>query len=159
MMTGCVKRHKGMVNKFIGDGIMALFGAPTSYIGNQENAVRCALEMAELMEGFNERHGELLGTKLTIGVGINTGEVVVGNIGSEERVEYTAIGDTVNVAARIESLAKNKDENTILISESTWRIVKDDFETTEWEPMEVKGKSEKIVVHEVAVTPVRDEVS
>jgi len=148
MMTACVKRHNGTVNKFIGDGVLAIFGAPISYLENQENAVRCALDIRERMGEFNRQFASEIGEELRIGIGINTGEVVVGNIGSEDRVEYTAIGDTVNVGARIEELTRQKPDS-ILISESTWRSVKDLFEATPWEPMEVKGKSGKITVYEV----------
>ena len=148
LMTECVKAHKGTVNKFIGDGIMALFGAPVSYIDNQDNAVACALEMRERLSGFNDRHAERIGMRFDIGIGINTGEVVVGNIGSDDRVEYTAIGDTVNVASRIESATKQK-PNSILISESTHRSLDDTFETVRWDPIEVKGKQDPIVVFEV----------
>lgn len=148
VMTACVRAHKGSVNKFIGDGILALFGAPVSHIGNQENAVECALTMVEQLEGFNEIHKERSGLQVSIGIGINTGEVIVGNMGSEDRMEYTAIGDTVNVASRVASLTKDI-PNCILISESTSNIVRTSFLTEQWAPQTVKGKDQPIVVHQV----------
>ena len=148
MLTTSVKRHRGTVIKFIGDGMLAVFGAPMSFIENQQNAVLCALEIRERMAAFNERYQEMLGAPLRIGIGINTGEVVVGNIGSEDRVEYTAIGDTVNIGARIESLTKQKPD-CVLISESTYRIVGDAFDVSPWEPVTVKGKDSPITVYEV----------
>src|SRR5437868_1369355 len=114
-LTSCVRRHNGTVNKFMGDGMFALFGAPVSFIGNQENAISAALSIRDGMAEFNNKYRDALGQDLTIGIGINTGEVIVGNIGSEDRMDYTAIGDTVNVASRIEALTKSF-PNAILIS-------------------------------------------
>lgn len=148
LMTACVRKHNGTVNKFIGDGVLAIFGAPISYIENQENAVRCALEMKERLQEFNRLFSAEIGEELKVGIGINTGEVIVGNVGSEDRVEYTAIGDTVNVGARIEELTHLK-PNSILLSESTWRVVSDDFQATAWEPVDVKGVDERITVYEL----------
>lgn len=148
MLTTSVKRHRGTVIKFIGDGMLAVFGAPLSYIENQENAVLCALEIRERMKAFNEKYSEGIGEPLRIGIGINTGEVVVGNIGSEDRVEYTAIGDTVNIGARIESLTKQKPDS-VLISESTFRIIGDAFDVCAWDPVTVQGKADPITVYEV----------
>jgi len=148
LMTDSVKNNKGSVNKFIGDGVLAIFGAPVSYIENPENAVRCGLDMIEQLKKFNASWSKKLGRELQIGIGINTGEVIAGNIGSEEKLEYTVIGDTVNVASRIESLTKNT-PNGILISASTHEDVSDVFECKEWEAMDVKGKSEKVKVYQV----------
>jgi adenylate cyclase len=147
-MTQCVVAHMGTVNKYIGDAIFAIFGAPVSYIENQHNAVLCALAMKERLQQINAQYSDILGMQVEIGIGVHTGEVIVGNIGSEERIEYTAIGDTVNVSSRIESLTKGN-PNCILISENTYRAVSDDFEVNEWEPVKVKGKLEKIKVYEV----------
>lgn len=147
-LTACVNRHNGTVNKFIGDGMLALFGAPVSYIGNSENAVMAALAIRDGLKEFNERNRETIGRDMQIGIGINSGEVIVGNIGSEERMDYTAIGDTVNVASRIESLTKAH-PNAILISENTFRSAGHAIETREWEPMQVRGKSAPIKIYEV----------
>ena len=148
VMTECVERHHGTVNKFLGDGLLAIFGAPVSYLDNQANAVFCALEMVEQLATFNQTYSERLGGDIRIGIGINTGEVIVGNIGSNERMEYTVIGDTVNVSSRIEGLTKLQ-ENAILISQSTYDAVFDVVETEDWGPLDVKGKEEKIRVFEV----------
>lgn len=142
-MTACVKRHHGTVNKFIGDGILAIFGAPMSYIENRSNAVLAALEMVDELQAINAAHSERLGRTIHIGIGINTGEVVVGNIGSEDRIEYTAIGDTVNVASRIERLTKEH-ADAIFISRSTHEAVADIVETVPLGSFAVQGKSEPI---------------
>jgi adenylate cyclase len=147
-MTECVVKYKGTVNKFIGDGLFAMFGAPVSYIENQHNAVNSALAMRECLDKINDKYEPLIGKRIEIGIGIHTGEVIVGNIGSENRIEYTAIGDTVNLTSRIESLTKSC-PNGILISEATYEAVNDSFEVKAWEPVEVKGKTERINVFEV----------
>ena len=148
LMTECVKRHKGSVNKFLGDGILALFGAPISCIENEENAVRCALAMRKALQDYNESHHDLLHADLRIGIGINRGEAIVGNIGSEERMEYTAIGDIVNVASRIESLTKDI-PNGILIGEGVKQAIGEIFPTREMESVSVKGKDQPLRVYEV----------
>ena len=104
--------------------------------------------MRNALKTYNETHAEELGAELSIGIGINRGEAIVGNIGSEDRMEYTAIGDIVNVASRIESLTKDK-PNGILISEGVKEAIGDIFPTREWEPVAVKGKEEHLRVFEV----------
>ncbi|HZK76998.1 MAG TPA: adenylate/guanylate cyclase domain-containing protein [Candidatus Kapabacteria bacterium] len=147
-LTNCVKRHNGTVNKFIGDGMLALFGAPISYIGNGENAVLSALSIREGLVAFNDRNRAIIGRDLEIGISVNSGEVIVGNIGSEDRMDYTAIGDTVNLASRIESLTKGH-PNAILISESTYRSASHAIEAREWEPISIRGKAEPVKIYEV----------
>lgn len=148
MMTACVKRHNGTVNKFLGDGMLAIFGAPVSYLENQDNAVLAALEMVENLGEFNRVHGAGLGTPLRIGIGINTGEVVVGNMGSEERVEYTVIGDTVNVASRIESLTRGHPD-AIFISRSTYDAVHGLVEAEDLGTVEIRGREEQVQMFRV----------
>ena len=148
VMTDVVASHFGSVNKFMGDGMLAVFGAPMSHLENQANAVLAALDMVERLDAFNGRWAARLGQALAIGIGINTGEVVVGNVGSAARVEYTAIGDPVNVASRIEGLTHDH-PNAILISQSTQDAVDSVVETKPWGPFQVKGKDEEIVVHQV----------
>ncbi|WP_020533494.1 adenylate/guanylate cyclase domain-containing protein [Flexithrix dorotheae] len=148
MMTEVVKKHNGVVNQFVGDEIFAGFGAPVAYPNNEENAVFCALEMLEKLNEINEAHREYLKIPVSVGIGINSGEVVAGNLGSEDKIEYSVTGDTVNTGKRIEMLTKEL-PNSILMSESVFKKVGHLFETKAWEPVAVKGKKEKILVYEV----------
>lgn len=148
LMNKCVVACKGNINKFIGDGLLAIFGAPISDIENQHNAVYCALAMKEALGRINDKYAAEFGRPIEIGIGIHTGEVIVGNIGSEERIEYTAIGETVNLSSRIEQLTKSH-PNTILISESTYRVVQDAFHINDWGEAEVKGITDSIRLYEV----------
>jgi len=118
-MVGCVLRNGGMVNKYIGDGMLVLFGAPVPHPDHARRAVVCAKEMVKHMEALNDRRNAAGMEPWRIGVGIHTGEVVVGFVGArDKKMEYTANGDTVNVASRIEGL--NKTFGTeILLSEAT----------------------------------------
>jgi adenylate cyclase len=123
-MSAEIKAHGGMVNQFIGDGILALFGAPVAHGDDVQRAVACAIQMVRRNTEFNTTRGERGLPPLTIGIGIHTGEAVVGNIGSTDKIAYTAIGDTVNIAARIEG--ENKTYNSqLLVSEATYEYVKD----------------------------------
>lgn len=148
LMCQCIKDHKGSINKFLGDGILAIFGAPISSMNNQENAVYCGLDMLKTLGKLNEKYAAKVGHDIRIGIGINTGEVIVGNIGTEDRVEYTVIGDTVNVAERLEELTKEA-SNNIFISESTYNEVADRFEVESLGPQIIRGKTEPIKVYRV----------
>ncbi len=148
IMTEPVRKNFGSVNKLIGDGVLAVFGAPNSYLENQQNAVQCALDMMEALKKVNIMYQDVLGEEIKIGIGINTGEVVVGNIGTADYIEYTVIGDAVNVASRIETMTKQK-PNSIFISESTMVEVEDVFDLTEIDALEMVGKKEPVRVFEV----------
>ncbi len=143
-----VKMNHGSVNKLIGDGMLALFGAPVSHMHNQRNAVNCALDMIEALKAINEKYESILGMEVKIGVGINTGEVLVGNIGTEDHMEYTVIGDAVNIASRIESKTKKK-PNSILISEATLEFLDHQFDTEKADSLIMEGKSDPIEIFEV----------
>lgn len=132
----------------MGDGLLAVFGAPVSHIDNHKNAVSAALDMIERLNEINEKYAALLGTEIKIGIGINSGEVVVGNIGTDSYMEYTVIGNTVNIASRMESISKKK-PNSIIISEETQRLIENDFETSAVQQASIKGKEEKISYYEV----------
>jgi adenylate cyclase len=148
-MVEVIFRHHGTVDKFIGDAIMAIFGAPTSSPQDPLNAVLAAIEMRDrllLLEERWAREGKV--TSFRIGVGINTGEVIVGAVGSKKRMEYTAIGDNVNVASRIESLTK-KFDTEILITQSTYDKVKDHVSALFVKEVSVKGREKPIKVYKV----------
>lgn len=147
-MTEAVKRHQGTVNQFVGDEVFAGFGAPIATNDHERKAVFCALEMMKKLALLNQRYQEKMGREIEIGIGINSGWVVTGNLGSEDKISYSVTGDTVNTGKRIETLTKEH-PNAILISESVYQEVKDWVETRAWDPIEVKGKKEKIRVYEV----------
>ncbi len=143
-MTDIVFKYDGTLDKYIGDGLMAVFGAPMQKEDDAARAILTALDMKAYLQEIRENNG---GEKqLDIRIGINTGRVVAGNIGSPKRMDYTVIGDPVNLAARLEALAE---PNQILIGEKTYELVKDRFEIREVGEREVKGKSTKIKVYEV----------
>ncbi len=148
LMTKSIKRYNGYVNQFVGDEVFAVFGAPINYNNNEENAVFCAVEMLELLKILNKKYIKILGEEIKIGIGINYGEVIAGNLGSEDRIDYSVTGDTVNTGKRIESLTK-KSPNSILISENVYEKTKHLIKVKPWEAIFVKGKKEKIYVYEI----------
>lgn len=145
-MVEIVFRHEGTLDKFVGDEIMALFGAPVSHEDDPIRAVRAALQMQAELQSFNdERVGDAF-PPFEIGVGINTGEVVAGYIGSSQAMEYTVIGDPVNTASRLCSLAL---PGQVLISEATRERIGEAFEVRALPETLVKGKAQPIRVFEV----------
>ncbi len=147
-MVDCVNRTHGVVDKFIGDAIMAVWGAPVSYGSDTENAIECALLMRKSLIEFNKGRGSAKKPAIIIGCGINTGPVLAGQIGSQEKMEYTVIGDAVNLASRIESL--NKPFGTdILISEESYNLVKNVFAVEKMQEIRVKGKEKNQTVYTV----------
>ena len=148
VMVDIVFAYDGTLDKFIGDAIMAVFGAPVSMGNDEERAVRAALEMQEAVRRLEMEWSERGMVGFKIGIGINTGEVVVGNIGSDQRIEYAAIGDHVNLASRLEGL--NKDYGTgILISEQTYRHVEHLVDARLVDRVAVRGREEKVSIYEV----------
>ncbi|HUZ18294.1 MAG TPA: adenylate/guanylate cyclase domain-containing protein, partial [Spirochaetia bacterium] len=147
-MVECVNETGGVVDKFIGDAIMAVWGVPVSRGNDAENAITGALMMRTALQEFNRGRGSSSRPFIRIGCGINSGPVVAGQIGSTERMEYTVIGDPVNLASRIEAL--NKPFGTdILISSDTYDLVKDLFEVVPQLKIKVKGKSEPQQIYAV----------
>ena len=139
-------KYKGTVNKFIGDAVMVIFGAPVENPEHPENAVRCAIEIHEKVKDLRVKWVlEKNKPDINIGIGISTGEAFVGNIGAAERFEYSAIGNTVNVASRLESFNKIY-KTSILISESTFNRVKDIVKTKEIDSVCVTQESEPIKI-------------
>lgn len=140
----------GTIDKFEGDAIMAFFGAPKNFT---DHALRCclsALRMKRMEEILNSRliSCGLIETPLFTRIGVNTGEVIVGNIGSTQRLDYTIIGSNVNIASRIENVNKHYGTK-ILISENTYNVIKDYFETKYVDEAELKGVQEKVKVYEL----------
>jgi len=148
VMTDAVFKHGGTVDKYIGDAIMALYNVPFEAPDHAAQAVRTALEFQRRLEGLAARFGPRLGAPLRCGVGIHTGDAVVGTLGSEQRLEYTAIGDTVNLGSRLESITKDFDV-PIVISEATWMEVKDLFRTRYLGEVTVKGKEVPVKIYTV----------
>lgn len=149
IMTDVVLRHNGTVAQFVGDEIFAAFGAPIAAENNEQNATYCALEMMEKLNDLNAKYKEKFNREVKVGIGINAGEVVAGNLGSEERIDYSLTGDTINTGKRIESITKEM-PNTVLVSQSVYEKTKDLFSFKEFEPLHVKGKKEKIQVYQVS---------
>lgn len=145
-MCEVIFKYGGYVDKFIGDCIMAIFSAPNPTPGDALKAVHAALEQQELIEIMAQRWREAGKPPLAVGMGINTGYVVMGNLGSQKRMNYTVIGDAVNTAARLYNVAKG---GQIIVSESTWEETKDHFDFRELDPVSVKGKSAPLRTFEV----------
>jgi class 3 adenylate cyclase len=148
IMTEVVKQHHGLIIQFVGDEIFAAFGALEYNLDNEANAVFCALKMMDTLPLLNKKYTEKFKTEIEIGIGINYGEVVAGNLGSEDRIRYSVTGDTVNTGKRIETITKDH-PNSILICDSIYQKLKEVIRVNTWEPLHVKGKKEKIQVYEV----------
>ena len=145
-VTKCVFRHSGMLDKFIGDAAMAVFNAPTDLPDYLFKAVCAAVDIRNCGETLGKRLQERYGNSVNFGIGLNCGEAVVGNIGCEIRMDYTAIGDTVNTAARLEAKAAGGE---ILISEALYERLKDRIDARFKEEMTLKGKALPVKVYSV----------
>jgi len=142
-MTDVIFEHDGALDKYLGDGLMALFGAPLALQNDAEAAVRAAVGM---QQSLNELNGTSGRPQLHVGIGIHTGEAVVGFLGTHRRMDYTAIGDTVNVASRLCSQAG---PNQIVVSSSTHAHLGREIPCCQLQAMKLKGREERIQVHEV----------
>jgi predicted ATPase/class 3 adenylate cyclase len=138
-----VTRFGGSVDKYIGDNVMAVFGAPVSHEDDPERAVRAGLAMQETMDLLNEKHAPQSQVNFMLRVGINSGEVLAGRMGDG----YTVIGDTVNVAARLQAAAR---PGSVTVGESTYRATRDSISYEQLKPMVLKGKSEPVPAWEAA---------
>jgi adenylate cyclase len=145
-MVKVVFHYGGTLDKFIGDAIMAVFGAPIQHTDDPARAVVAAMKMRQELKQFNaERRAKGL-MEIEIGIGIGYGEVVSGNIGSDERMDYTVIGDTVNLSSRLEGLTKNYQQK-IILSESVYADVKDMVPCVPLESVKVKGKTQETIIY------------
>jgi PAS domain S-box-containing protein len=146
-MVGAIRANHGTVDKFIGDAVMAVFGAPVATEAHAEYACDAALAMLRALDRFNaEQAPRLAGAPLKIGVGLATGKVIVGNLGSSERLEYTVVGPTVNLASRLESLTKEK-KTAVLACHKTYEDTKSRFRWKAFEGVEIRGVSEPVSVY------------
>lgn len=143
-----ITQYNGVINKFIGDAVMAIFGEPIQDINHPVNAVKCAYAMLKKVEDLQEKWLFEGKPKIEIGVGINTGDAFVGNIGSEKRLEYTVIGDTVNLASRIEGYNKVYHTN-LLVSSSTYSYIRDIADVIKISDVQIRGKAKKMDIYEV----------
>ena len=147
-MTNAVLEKKGMLDKYIGDAVMAFFNAPVDVADHADKACEAALLMIERLGELNEEFAKENLPQIRIGIGINTAEVIVGNMGSDTRFNYTVIGDGVNLASRVEGLTKNYGIS-ILITEFTVAKLSKPFVYRKIEPVQVKGKEEPVLLYEL----------
>lgn len=156
-MVEIIRRHGGAIDKFIGDAIMALFGAPISYVDNAQRAVDAALEMNRTLAEIDT---SLLtfpsGMNLDIGIGIHQGEMIVGNIGCNDKTDYTVIGDSVNLTSRIEGLTKSYGAR-IMISQAIYDEISDEMNCLLLDKVRVKGKNLGVQVYRVDEKPLDKE--
>jgi adenylate cyclase len=146
MMVEIVFRHEGTVDKFVGDAIMVIWGAPVAHTDHALRAVRAALDMQSALSGYNKIRSVMGKLPINVGIGINTGELVAGYIGSTRTMSYSVIGDAVNIASRLCSAAKGGE---ILISEDTYHKLEGQIEVEEHAPVHAKGKSKPLNVYGV----------
>ena len=151
IMDGCFKilmdeihKYEGTINQFTGDGVMALLGAPVAHEDHAQRACYAALAIQRAMVGFNKKLKEEKDKDFKLRIGLNTGSVVVGSIGDDLRMDYTAIGDTTNLAARMQQRAE---PGSILITDSTHKLVGDHFITESLGELQVKGKEVPVLAH------------
>lgn len=149
-MSEIIFRHEGAIDKFMGDSIMVLFGAPSAHDDDVQRALACAVEMQLAMEKINQDNKRLAMPELYMGIGINTGTVMAGLLGSELYSEYTVIGDEVNLASRIEAFTLR---GQILISRNTYERCRDFVKTGDPMDVHVKGKAEPVSLREVLAIP------
>src|SRR6266581_1288735 len=139
-----VHRYEGTINQFLGDGFMALFGAPIAHEDDARRAVMAAIAIRRMLRDRGSYFGA--GSNLTVRMGLNTGLAVVGSIGDNLRMDYTAVGDTTNLAARLQQVAV---PDTILISEATSRLVQGAIRLETLPPVQVKGKTVPVAIYKV----------
>lgn len=148
LMVDCIHEESGILDKFIGDAIMAVFGNPFPHEDDPDRAVRAAIAMMKALNHFNQKRNKKGLVPIKHGIGINTDMIVAGNIGSEKRMDFTVIGDGVNLASRVESLCKYYGAH-ILISEFTYQQLKSTYRTRQIDKVIVKGKVNPVSIYEI----------
>ena len=149
-MVRIIQKHGGTIDKFIGDAVFAIFGAPISYIDNSRRAADAAIEMINSYRDISTEGLSLPQGGFTIGIGLNEGEAIIGNIGSSDKFDYTAIGDTINLAARLESLTKHYHQD-ILISRAVYDRIYREYYCRHIDKAKVKGKNEATEIFSLPV--------
>jgi adenylate cyclase len=147
-MVHVLFEHRGTLDKFVGDAVMALFGAPVEDPDHAEHAVQAALAMLDELDGLNRTWSAQGRPTLKIGIGVNTGDMVAGNIGSETIMSYTVIGDAVNLGSRLESLNKQYG-TTIIVSETTRARLGERYDIRPLGDVVVKGKTRPVAIFEI----------
>jgi adenylate cyclase len=148
IMVDCISREGGMLDKFIGDAIMAIFGLPIAHDNDEDRAVKASIAMLRELFAWNKQRLTIGQLPIDMGIGLNTDTIVSGNIGSPKRMDYTVIGDGVNLASRLESACKQYGAR-LLISDSTHRKLKGVYRSREIDLVVVTGKTTPVAVHEV----------
>ena len=153
IMDGCfrllmdeIHRYEGTINQFRGDGVMALFGAPIAHEDHAQRACHAALAVQKALKPYSEKLQKIYGINFTMRIGLNSGSVVVGAIGDDLRMDYTAQGDTANLASRMES---NAEPGSALVSDNTYRLAREFFEFAPPKKLQVKGKQEPVETHQL----------
>jgi adenylate cyclase len=147
-MVGCIEDESGLLDKYIGDAIMAVFGVPFAHEDDPDRAVRAGVAMMRALRAMNDERAARELSPLEIGIGIHSGDVFSGNIGSPRRMDFTVMGDGVNLASRLEGLTKQYAAE-VLISDFTLRSLKSTFRTREVDRVIVVGRREPVSIHEV----------
>lgn len=150
LMFEAITRHGGMVNQILGDGLMAIFGAPVPQTDHSERAVRAALEMMQLLEAFNQQQQVQNKPQIKIGIGIASGQVIAGFTGTQHRATYTCVGDPVNLAARIEDYTKQVSKS-ILIDKFTREELPDTIHVEDLGEVIFKGKNQAVNIFSVSI--------
>ncbi len=147
-MNIAIKANRGLILQYVGDEIEAVFGAPVGFEDHPDMAVKAALEMRQRLEELNVKFEKQGFQPLAHGIGIHSGAVLAGNIGSQERMSYSLVGDTVNSASRIEGLTKEYGCD-IIISQTTFNLLTESYNTRPLAQVKVKGKENKIIIHQL----------
>ena len=147
IMVGIIFKNNGILDKFIGDQLMAIFGLIPSKKNNSYNAIHTAIEMQNATEELMKKRAKENKDTFEMGIGINTGSAIVGNLDSENRMDYTAIGNSVNVAAKLQQIAKG---GTIIIGEETYRQSQGNFHIEKKVKLRLKNKTEPVICYEVS---------